>query len=83
MKHVNVGFAKLVATLNIMNILNRENPQIINPVTGRAYQYGDPTESTANDPLYPQLTAPISPYPYNPARYLTPRTAQFGLSLAF
>ncbi|NOX65087.1 MAG: hypothetical protein GXO85_04630, partial [Chlorobi bacterium] len=54
-----------------------------NPTTGKAYEYGDPTPSTWNDPLYPDLQAPISPYPFNPARYLTRRNVRLGLSFRF
>jgi outer membrane receptor protein involved in Fe transport len=82
-KLIDLGFARLVATVEIENILDRRNSQIINPVTGRAYEYGDPTPLSYNDPLYPQLTGDISPFPYNPARYLKPRTMRLSLSLRF
>ncbi|MBK9227558.1 MAG: hypothetical protein IPL67_11040 [Ignavibacteria bacterium] len=52
-------------------------------MTGKAYEYGDPTPNFYNDPLYPDLQAPINPYPYDPARYLTPRQIKFGVSLKF
>lgn len=68
-------------TLSINNLFNAKNSTILNPVTGKAYEYGDPTPDSYNDPLYPDLQAPITPYPYNPARYLTPRNIQFGISL--
>ncbi|MEO8167457.1 MAG: TonB-dependent receptor, partial [bacterium] len=80
-KYFDLGFGRLVASLEIQNLLNNKNSQIINPVTGRAYEYGDPTPSGYNDPLYPQLTGNVSPYPYDPSRYKEPRT--FRLSLAF
>ena len=67
----------------INNVLDTKNSAIINPVTGEAYENGDPTPSSWNDPLYPDLQAPISAYPYNPARYLTRRNIKFGLSLRF
>ncbi|HLX11889.1 MAG TPA: TonB-dependent receptor [Bacteroidota bacterium] len=86
-KNVNIGLGKLQFTLELLNLLNNQNSQIINPVTGRAYQYGDPTvypsSPLVNDPKYPQLTAPVSPYPYDPSRYLNPFTARFGASIAF
>ena len=56
---------------------------VINPVTGRAYEYGDPTPTSYNDPLYPQLNGNISPYPYDPSRYLNPRTIRGSLSFRF
>ena len=66
-----------------MNLLNSKNSTIINPVTGRAYEYGDPTPNYYNDPLYPDLQAPLDPFPYNPARYLSPRQILFGISMKF
>jgi hypothetical protein len=82
-KYFDVKVGKLDVSLEIQNLFNRQNSQIINSVTGRAYQYGDATTTSENDPLYPDLTYPVSPYPYNPARYLTPRTYKLGLALQF
>ena len=69
--------------VEVNNLLNRKNSAIINPATGKAYEYGDPTPTSWNDPLYPDLQAPISAYPYNPARYLTVRNMKFGVSMRF
>lgn len=82
-KYFPLGFGKLVVSIEIQNLLDRKNSQIINPVTGRAYEYGDPTIQSVNDPLYPDLTYPVDAYPYNPARYLTPRTYRLGLEFSF
>lgn len=82
-KYFNLGFARLIVSIEVQNLLNNKNSQIINPVTGRAYEYGDHTPSSYNDPLYPQLTGDISPFPYNPARYLNPRNLRLSLSLRF
>lgn len=78
-------FAGLKFTLffEVNNLLDTKNSAIINPVTGKAYEYGDDVPNTWNDPRYPDLQAPISPYPYNPARYLTRRNIKFGFSLNF
>ena len=65
------------------NIFDAKNSAIINPVTGRAYEFGDNTPLGWNDPVYPDLQAPISPYPYNPARYLTRRNIKLGISFKF
>ena len=81
-KYFDVGFAKLTVSLEIQNLLDNKNSQIINPVTGRAYEYGDHT-SGGNDPLYPALQGTISPFPYDPARYMAPRTARLGIALRF
>lgn len=80
-KYINIASMQLVVGVSINNLFNSKNSSIINPVTGRAYEFGDPTPDFYNDPLYPDLQAPISPYPYNPARFLTPRNIKFGISL--
>ncbi len=70
-------------SIEVNNLLDTKNSAIINPVTGKAYETGDPTPSSWNDPNYPDLQAPLSPYPYNPARYLTRRNIKFGVNLRF
>jgi outer membrane receptor protein involved in Fe transport len=82
-KFVDLGFGVLSLGLQIDNLLDRRNTQIVNPVTGRAYEYGDATPIGYNDPLFPQLTGDISPFPYNPARYLAPRNILFSVGLQF
>jgi outer membrane receptor protein involved in Fe transport len=84
-KTVDVQLGKLVLALEIQNVLNNANSQIINPVTGKAYEYGDdvPLSNSWNDPRWPDLTKPISPFPFNPARYLNPRTFRLGISWRF
>lgn len=67
----------------INNLFDKKNSAIINPVTGKAYEYGDPIPTSWNDPRFPDLQPPISPYPFNPARYLTRRNIKFGLSMRF
>jgi hypothetical protein len=82
-KHVRVATLGFVLSLQIKNLLDGKNSAIINPVTGRAYEYGDPTPSGWNDPLFPQLQSPVSPFPYNPARYSAGRHVQVGLAMRF
>jgi outer membrane receptor protein involved in Fe transport len=82
-KYFNLGNAKFILSLEISNLLNNKNSTIINPVTGRAYEYGDPTPNSYNDPLYPDVQAPLSPFPYNPARYLAPRQIRFGIGFQY
>ena len=82
-KNINILNLDLVFKIQIQNLLNRKNAAIIDPVTGRAYEYGDPTPNSWNDPLYPDLQAPISPFPFDPARYLAPRTIKFGVQVKF
>ena len=73
----------LTVSVQVKNLLDNKNATIINPATGRAYEYGDPTPTSWNDPLYPQLQAPVTPYPFNPARYLAGRNVQVGLGIRF
>lgn len=82
-KYIPIGSLDLSFTIEISNLFDIQNSAIINPATGKAYQTGDPVPYTWNDPLYPNLQAPISPYPYDPSRYLTRRNVRVGLSLKF
>jgi outer membrane receptor protein involved in Fe transport len=74
---------RYTAFLEVKNLLNRKNPQTINPVTGDAYNYGDPLPGDWNDPVYPDRHWPHDAYPYDPARYRAPRQILFGLSAEF
>ncbi|MCI0692410.1 TonB-dependent receptor [candidate division KSB1 bacterium] len=67
----------------VVNLLDRKNSQIINPITGRAYDLGDPTPTSWNDPFFPDTQAPLEPFPFNPARFLTQRNVRVGLSVRF
>lgn len=82
-KYFDLGFSKLTISLEIQNLFDNKNSQIVNPITGRAYEYGDNTPLSYNDPKYPDLQGTISPFPYNPARYLAPRNAKLGVSFRF
>jgi outer membrane receptor protein involved in Fe transport len=82
-KYFDFGKARFILTLEITNLLNWKNSAIINPVTGKAYEYGDPTPNSYNDPLYPDVQAPLFPFPFNPARYLAPRQIKFGLAFQY
>jgi outer membrane receptor protein involved in Fe transport len=82
-KYIHLSGMEFTLSMQIKNILDIKNSAIINPVTGRAYELGDPTPSSWNDPKYPQLQAPVSPFPLNPARYLTGRNIQVGIAMRF
>ncbi len=78
------GGMRYIFTVEITNLFNSQNVDIIDNVTGRGYEYGDPTPISWNDPLYPDRFYPISgPFPFNPSRYREPRNIQFGISLEF
>lgn len=80
-KYMTLAGVEMTLMVEVENVFNNMNSDIINPVTGRAYELGDPTPSTWNNPLYPELTAPIDPYPFDQSRYLTPRNIKVGISV--
>ncbi len=82
-RYFDINNLKFSVFVEVNNLLDTKNSAIINPVTGEAYEYGDNIPVTWNDPRYPDLQAPISPYPLNPARYLTRRNVKLGVSLRF
>ncbi|MCX8112817.1 MAG: TonB-dependent receptor [Bacteroidia bacterium] len=63
------------------NVLNWKNAAIINPVTGRAYEYPDDVPITWRDPKYPNPLDTGLP-PTDPARYLPPRQVFVGMNWA-
>jgi outer membrane receptor protein involved in Fe transport len=77
-----MGLAQSVE-IEILNVFDRRNTNIINQITGRAYERGDPVPPGWNDPDNPDLQAPVRPYPFNPARYLTPRNFRVGFNIWF
>jgi outer membrane receptor protein involved in Fe transport len=82
-KYFELTGLKFSVFIEVNNLLDTENSTIINPVTGHAYEYGDDVPSSWNDPRYPDVQAPISAYPLNPARYLTKRNIKLGVSFRF
>lgn len=77
-------YRKFDASLSfeIKNLFNNKNAQIVNPVTGKAYEYGDPVLFSLRDPMYPNPRDRGMPSD-NPARYLQPRQMFIGLSFQF
>lgn len=71
----------LIANIQVTNAFNNLNASIINPVTGRAYSYGDNVPDTWTDPRYvdPRL-GNNGPSPANPARYMEQRHIVFGIT---
>jgi outer membrane receptor protein involved in Fe transport len=82
-KYFEISKVRFSLFVEVNNLLDTRNTAIVNPVTGRAYEYGDDLPASYNDPRYPDLQAPITPYPFNPARYLTIRNIKFGFSIRF
>lgn len=77
-KYVKFSGASLVFSLKVTNLFNNQNSTIINPLTGRAYEAGDPYPGA--DPLKPHPFA-STVNPFNPARYLPQRHIIMGVSL--
>ncbi|MEX0965731.1 MAG: hypothetical protein WD077_00705 [Bacteroidia bacterium] len=71
--------------LEITNVLNYRNTQIVNPVTGRAYEAGDNVPQNWRDPRFVDPRDPRSSNlpPDDPARYLAPRHFLTGVSIGF
>ena len=74
----------LVFSVEVRNMFNHLNAQIINPVTGRAYEFGDDVPLTWRDPR-PEFNGPqeTGVDPRNPARYLAPRQVLYGIAFRF
>jgi outer membrane receptor protein involved in Fe transport len=82
-KYFAIDNVKFSVFMEVNNLLDMQNSAIINPVTGKAYEYGDFLPNTENDPNYPDLQAPLKPYPLDPSRYLTRRNIRFGITFRF
>lgn len=69
-------------SIEIRNLFDNKNAQIINTVTGTAYETGDDVTESYRDYRYlgPEETGED---PNNPARYLAPRQILYGLSFRF
>ena len=68
-------------TLDARNVLNNRNSQVVNPITGRAYEYGDDVPNTWRDPR-PEYNGPQESGldPRDPSRYSAPRQILFGVT---
>jgi len=98
-KWFNIGSTRLMATVEITNLLNTKNAAIINPVTGKAYRtdYPDsPAElvalrndrsydvpSNIRDPRYQDPRDNNIPAYLNPANFLEQRHIIFGIGINF
>ena len=69
-------------SMEVKNIFNVRNTQIVNPVTGKAYEYGDAVPENWRDPAYPSPLDSNEP-PMNPARYTSGRQILYGISFRF
>lgn len=69
-------------SIEIRNLLNMKNSQLINPITGKAYEKGDDVPNEWRDPRFLGPGEGGVP-PNNPARYLAPRQILYGVTFKF
>lgn len=72
----------LTLSFEVRNLLNMQNPQLINPITGDAWRPGDNVPNDWRDPRYVGPEESGTP-PNNPARYLAPRQVLWGMKFRF
>ena len=76
------GTGGILLNVEVMNITGRRNAQLVNPITGRAYEYGDDVPLTWRDPR-PEFNGPqeTGTDPRNPARYSAPTQLLAGIQI--
>lgn len=81
----NIKGIQMAWTIEITNIFNVKNTARVNPVTGQAWEEGDPVPSQWRDPRYPDPRDPRSSGipPNDPSRYMPQRHIMTGLSIKF
>lgn len=98
-KWFTISGMRLMATVEVTNLLNNKNAAIINPVTGKAYRSDYPTDQASlialrndrrydvpdnvRDPRYLDPADNNSPSYLNPSNFLEQRHIMFGLSFNF
>ncbi len=72
-------------TIEVTNVFNTVNTARVNPVTGRAWQQGDPVPSQWRDPNYPDPRDPRSNGipPNDPSRFRAQRHIMTGINIRF
>ncbi len=80
-----MDWGQLALTVELTNALNRFNSSLVNPVTGRAWEPGDPVPSEWRDPSFldPRDPRSFGSPPDNPARYFEQRHLMVGFTLGF
>jgi outer membrane receptor protein involved in Fe transport len=81
-KHFDFGKMRYSFVMEVTNLTNVKNSSIINPLTGKAYNYGDDVLASWNDPLTPDRN-PTSPFPFDPSRYTAPRNIKLGIAISW
>jgi outer membrane receptor protein involved in Fe transport len=80
-KKVRVAF-----TVEITNVLNSKNVLIVNPVTGKAYKYGDAVPTEWKDPQYidpRDFRSGLLSQGENPSRFVESRHLAIGFNIEF
>lgn len=72
----------LTFSIEVRNLLDYKNGQVINPITGRAYEAGDDVPNDWRDPRYVGPFETGTP-PNDPSRYLQPRQILYGVAFRF
>ena len=72
-------------TVEVTNVFDVLNTARVNPVTGRAWEQGDPVPSQWRDPSYPDPRDPRSSGipPNDPSRFMPQRHIMTGISIKF
>lgn len=71
---------RVTFSFELENMTNFKSAAIVNPVTGRGYELGDPVPLSWRDPNFPDPQDRGLP-PLNPARFLQPRHMWFGIEV--
>ena len=71
-KGINLKGIRMTLFVDVYNVFNHKNVYYVNPITGRAYELGDPL---------PPGKRPIDML--NPARYRSPRSVRIGVGVTF
>jgi hypothetical protein len=77
---------QIAFTVELTNALNNRNAQVVNPVTGKAYKYGDAVPTEWKDPMYNDprdARSSLLSQGENPSRYNEPRHLLLGVSFKF
>lgn len=76
------GKTGITLSFEVRNLFDNKNAQIVNPITGKAWEPGDDLTDRYRDERYigPEEDGEL---PQNPARYLPPRQLLYGLSFRF
>lgn len=74
--------SEIALSIEVKNLLDNRNSQLVNPVTGRGYERGDPLPYTQRNPEYDHPTNTGLP-PLDPSRWRPPRQILYGITLKY